>query len=241
MGSFPSVRYVSGLVGLIDPVKRSIANDMEPLSAPVTRRTGRPLSFDRDAALVSAMHLFWRHGYEATSVADLTRAMGITPPSLYAAFGDKRRLFLEAVDRYLGGLKAVERGIAGAASAHDAARNLLISAVLGDTGDDTPPGCLLASSLVTSSMEADAVRETLAEIRRGIEAALRVRIERDVCEGLLSSGSDAETLAGHVFAVVQGMSTQAKDGAGRSKLMAIVDAVMATWPKAACAPRSAAS
>ena len=204
---------------------------MKPSPALPARRTGRPLSFDRDAALLSAMHLFWRHGYEATSVADLTRAMGITPPSLYAAFGDKRRLFLEAVHRYLGGLEAVERSIADAASAHDAARDLLVAAALGDTGTDTPPGCLLASSLVTSSPEADAGREALAEIRRGIEAALRARIARDISEGLLPAGSDAEMLAGHVFAVVQGMSTLAKDGAGRDKLMGIAEAAMAGWPK----------
>ncbi|MEO3385094.1 TetR/AcrR family transcriptional regulator [Mesorhizobium sp. CAU 1741] len=201
------------------------------MSAPFVRRTGRPLSFDRDAALVSAMHLFWRHGYEATSVADLTRAMGITPPSLYAAFGDKRRLFLEAVDRYLGGIEDVEQRIVCAASAREAARDLLVAAALGDTGDDTPPGCLLASSLVTSSKEAEAVRETLADIRRGIEAALRARIERDIRKGVLPSGSDAEMLAGHVFAVVQGMSTLAKDGAGRGKLMAIADSAMACWPQ----------
>lgn len=177
------------------------------------------------------MHLFWRHGYEATSVADLTRAMGITPPSLYAAFGDKRRLFLEAVHRYLGGIEAIERRIADAPSAHDAARDLLVAAALGDTGDDTPPGCLLASSLVTSSKEAEAVRETLADIRRRIEAALRARIERDIHEGLLPSGSDAKILAGHIFAVVQGMSTLAKDGAGRTKLTGIVDSAMAAWPQ----------
>lgn len=215
---------------MIDRVKRSIVNDMESLSAPVVRRTGRPLSFDRDAALVSAMRLFWRHGYEATSVSDLTRAMGITPPSLYAAFGDKRHLFLEAVHRYLGGIEAIERRIADADSARNAARDLLVAAAVGDTGDDTPPGCLLASSIVTSSPEAEAVRETLADIRRAIEAALRARIERDIREGVLPSRSDAEMLAGHVFAVVQGMSTLAKDGAGRSKLLGIADSAMAAWP-----------
>ncbi|WP_292503642.1 TetR/AcrR family transcriptional regulator [Methylobacterium sp.] len=194
------------------------------------RRSGRPLSFDREAALVAAMHLFWQHGYEATSVSDLTQAMGITPPSLYAAFGDKRRLFLEAVDRYLGGTKAVEQSIENAASAKDAARDLLVAAVLGDTGEDTPPGCLLASSLVTSSREAAEVREALARIRRAIEAALRARIERDIGEGRLPAGTDDRALAGHVFAVVQGMSTLAKDGAGRDKLMRIVDAAMAGWP-----------
>jgi phosphoheptose isomerase len=93
------------------------------------------------------------------------------------------------------------------------------------------PGCLLASSLVSSSTEADAVRESLAAIRRSIEAALRARIERDICEGILPSGSDAEILAGHVFAVIQGMSTLAKDGASRTKLLGIVDRVTAGWPQ----------
>ena len=203
-------------------------------SAPnAARRTGRPLSFDREAALVSAMHLFWRHGYEATSIADLTRSMGITPPSLYAAFGDKRRLFLEAVQRYLGGAGTVTRSIEGAATARDAARDLLVAAVMGDTGDDTPPGCLLASSIVTSSTAAADIREALARIRRDIEAALRARIEVDIRAGLMPASSDAEALAGHVFAVVQGMSTLAKDGAGREKLLRIAGAAMASWPTVA--------
>lgn len=204
---------------------------MKSSSALIARNKGRPLSFDRELALVSAMHLFWRHGYEATSVADLTQAMGITPPSLYASFGDKRRLFLETVDRYLGGVEDVEQRIASAVSALEAARDLMISAAVGDTGDDTPPGCLLASSLVTSSKDAEPVREALADMRRRIEAALRARIDRDIHEGLLPSKSDSETMAAHVFAVVQGMSTLAKDGAGRDKLMGIVDAVMAGWQR----------
>ncbi|MDP1618076.1 TetR/AcrR family transcriptional regulator [Phenylobacterium sp.] len=180
------------------------------------------------------MHLFWRHGYEATSVAELTQVMGITPPSLYAAFGDKRRLFLEAVDHYLGGgAAAVVLSIKDAETGRAAARDLLTAAALGDTGEDTPPGCLLASSLVSSSAVADEVREELAEIRRRIEAALRARIEEDVRAGKAARDCDAEALAGHVFAVVQGMSTLAKDGAGRDKLLRIVDQTMAGWPAAA--------
>lgn len=203
---------------------------MEP-TAPLQRRTGRPLSFDRETALTAAMHLFWEHGFEATSIADLTRAMRITPPSLYAAFGDKQRLFREAVDRYLGGANAVERGISEAASAEAAARDLLTAAALGDTGADTPAGCLLASSMVSTSAGATGLREELATIRRAIEAALRERIERDVDAGLMPRDSDAEMLAGHVFAVVQGMSTLAKDGAGRAKLLRIAAAAMAGWPR----------
>ncbi|MGK7867861.1 TetR/AcrR family transcriptional regulator [Falsiroseomonas sp. E2-1-a20] len=194
------------------------------------RRHGRPLSFDREAALGTAMLLFWRHGYEATSVAQLTQAMGITPPSLYAAFGDKRRLFRAALHRYMTGARTVEQIIGEAASARDAARDLLVAAATGNTGEATPPGCLLASALVSGSAEEAELREELASIRRDIEARLRSRIAQDVAEGRLPSGCDAAALAGHTLAVIQGMSTLAKDGADRGKLLRIVETAMACWP-----------
>lgn len=203
---------------------------MERSSSPSPRRTGRPLSFDREAALNVAMRLFWQHGYEATSVSALTEAMEISPPSLYTAFGDKRRLFREAVDHYLGGSTAVPDSIERAETAYAAARDLLTSAAIGDTRDGMPPGCLLASSLVASSDAAAEVREELSAIRRSIERALRLRIERDICEGLLPADADADMLAGHVFAIVQGMSTLAKDGAGREKLLKIVSCALSAWP-----------
>ncbi|AJJ21046.1 Bacterial regulatory proteins%2C tetR family [Yersinia intermedia] len=193
-------------------------------------RTGRPLSFDRGAALKVAMHLFWQHGFEATSIAELTHAMRITPPSLYAAFGDKRRLFMETVDLYLGGVDTVTKGIDAATTARDAARELLTAAAIGHTGEDTPRGCLLASAIVSSSTRADDIREELADIRRHIEAALRSRIERDIRAGILPANADADMLAGHVFAVIQGMSTLAKDGANRDKLLRIVHGTMLGWP-----------
>lgn len=198
------------------------------------RRIGRPRSFDRETALDAAMHLFWSHGFEATSISDLIRTMGITPPSLYAAFGDKRQLFRACIERYLGGSGAatIVRSIAHAVTARDAAHDLLTAAAVGDTGDSTPPGCLLASSIVSSSADAADMREELAIIRREIEAALRARIQRDIDEGILPRDSDAGALAGHVFAVVQGMSTLAKDGADRDKLLRIVSSVMMCWPRA---------
>ncbi|WP_375381820.1 TetR/AcrR family transcriptional regulator [uncultured Sphingomonas sp.] len=194
------------------------------------RRTGRPLSFDRDTALAAAMHLFWRQGFEATSVAELTQAMGITPPSLYAAFGDKQRLCRAAIDRYLGGIEAVVARIEGAVTARAAARELLVAAAIHDTGEDTPLGCLVASSIVSSSPGAADLREEVAELRRTIEAALRRRIARDIRSGLLPATCDADIMAGHAVAVVQGMSTLAKDGAGRAKLLRIVEAAMQGWP-----------
>jgi AcrR family transcriptional regulator len=193
-------------------------------------RTGRPRSFDRSRALEAAKHVFWAQGYEGSSIADLTRAMNITPPSLYAAFGDKRRLFIEAVDDYLGGADNVVAAIAAAPSARKAAHDLLRAAAKGNTGANTPAGCLLAGSIVSSSPAAADVRETLSLIRRRIEAALRDRIAKDAAAGLLTRDDTPEALAGHIFALVQGMSTLAKDGAGRVKLLSIVATTMRSWP-----------
>ena len=131
-------------------------------TAPATRRrTGRPLSFDPDAALQQAMLLFWRHGYEATSLSDLTKAMGVTPPSIYAAYGDKKGLFLRAVQRYLTQPASPADIIARAPTARDAARVMVEGAAQAFTGDDTPPGCLLASAAIACSNAAGDVREEL--------------------------------------------------------------------------------
>lgn len=196
------------------------------------RKTGRPLSFNRDAALEQAMLLFWRHGYEATSLSDLRTAMGVTSPSIYTAFGDKKTLFLEAVHRYLSGPVTSERIIAEAATARDAAWGLLQSSVIGFTGIETPPGCLLASSAISCSAAAADVQAELAALRRTVEAMLRDRILRAIQSGELPAETDAEALAGHVMAVIQGLSTLARDGALREKLMRVASSAMAAWPAA---------
>ena len=204
-----------------------------PAHAPRAKK-GRPLSFDRDAALHQAMLLFWRHGYEATSLSDLTAAMGVTAPSIYTAFGDKKRLFLEAVDRYLSGPVTSDSIIEAAATAEDAAWGLLQAAALGFTGNDTPPGCLLASSAISCSAAAADVQGGLAAIRRRIEARLHDKIVQAIAAGELDA--DADALAGHVMAVIQGMSTLARDGAPRDKLMRVAAAAMLAWPKQPAPP-----
>jgi len=187
------------------------------------RRTGRPRAFDREAALHTAMLLFWRHGYEATSLADLTAAMGISPPSLYAAFGDKKALFRAAVERYLAGPVTSASLIATAPSARAAAAALLQAAAVGFTGADTPPGCLLATGAISCSTAAADVQGELAAIRRAVEATLRDRI---VADGL----PQADALAAHVMAVIQGMSTLARDGASQGRLLAVAEVALAGWP-----------
>ena len=205
---------------------------MKTTEARPQRRPGRPLGFDREAALHQAMLLFWRHGYEATSVNDLTRAMGITPPSLYTAFGDKKQLFMNAVKRYLSGAVTSESIIDGAPTAREAAAGLLQAATVGFTGDSTPAGCLLASSAISCSPAAADVQKALAKIRRKIEKRLRQKITRENAARNRKKTVDAEAIAGHIMAVIQGMSTLARDGATRDKLRSVASAAMLAWPDA---------
>lgn len=190
-----------------------------------SRLPGRPLSFDRDAALTQAMLEFWRHGYEATSLRDLTAAMGVTAPSIYAAFGDKRALFDAVVRRYVGDPPGALAIIARAPSARRAAEALLAAAAAGYTGEATPPGCLLAKASVGAPADLAAA---MAVIRAEIETALRARMEEAPRE--LPPGCDARTAAALVMAVIQGMAVLAHDGAPRDKLLAIARATLLAWP-----------
>jgi AcrR family transcriptional regulator len=194
------------------------------------RKGGRPLSFDRDAALEQAMLLFWRHGYETTSISDLTQAMGITAPSLYTAFGDKRRLFLEAASRYAGDPEAGSIAIDDARTAYDAACSILNGAVVAFTGKTTPPGCLLASATASGSPGSADVQAIIAGYRQRICARLCARIERDVTMGLLPNDTDAAALAALVVTVVQGLSVLARDGVERAALSRIAEASLNAWP-----------
>jgi AcrR family transcriptional regulator len=205
-----------------------ITTNIDPL--PSLRKKGRPLSFDREDALHKAMMLFWRHGYEATSLADLTTTLGVKPSSIYSVFGDKKRLFLEAVAKYLSGPVTSESIIAEAVDGREAARGLLRAAAEGFTGQDTPAGCLLASSAISCSEGANDVKEELAAIRRGIEAQLLKKVRESVKFGQLPKDTAAEALASLTMAVIQGMSTLARDGASRDKLLGMIDTVMLAWP-----------
>jgi AcrR family transcriptional regulator len=203
---------------------------MEILKRAVSRKAGRPLGFDRDTALREAMLLFWRHGYESTSVNELTKAMRITPPSLYTAFGDKKQLFLEAVELYTSGSVTSESIVDEASTASEAALGLLQASAIGFTGENTPAGCLLASSAISCSAAAQDVRNALGDIRLKIENRLRNKIREDQSLRKLKPKIDADALAGHIMAVIQGMSTLARDGATREKLLSIASAAMMAWP-----------
>ena len=203
---------------------------METSTATPPRRTGRPLSFDRAEALRQAKLTFWQHGYETTSIADLTAAMGISPPSLYTAFGDKKRLFLEAMRLYAGDPEDMTRGIIDAPSAYEAADALMTDAATAYTGRSTPKGCLLANATASGSAESVDVQAAVADVRQGIQTILQSRIRRDVEAGLLPPETQAAALAGLILAVTQGMSILARDGATRTSLLAIVQVALRAWP-----------
>jgi AcrR family transcriptional regulator len=192
---------------------------------------GRPRSFDRDAALESARMLFWRQGYESTSLFDLTSAMNIRPASLYAAFGSKEGLFMEALERYRSGVgSGLPRIMRTAATARDALRLLLEGTAASITRRAQPRGCMVVLSSLhgfTDSAELD--REMQRCRARDYEAVLE-RLHQAIALGELPQDCDPDAMAAFYMAVLQGMSVQARDGASRADLMGIAAQAMMGWP-----------
>jgi TetR/AcrR family transcriptional regulator, copper-responsive repressor len=205
-------------------------------------RTGRPRSFDRAEALECAIAVFWEHGYDTTSIALLTRALGIGAPSLYAAFGDKRTLFLEALDRYLRTYGAfTERALAEEPNARDAVERLLREAAAAYTGPEHPRGCLLITAATNCSPQSTDIAVHLREIRAVGARALTDKIAAAARTGELPAHTDAHALAAFYGAVIQGMSAQARDGATRADLEQIAEVALRAWPSAAGPAGEAAS
>ena len=194
-------------------------------------KTGRPLSFDRQAALKQAMLLFWQYGYEATSLSNLTKVMQISPPSLYTAFSDKKRLFLEAVEMYrTRGTITLAGMLKSAPTAHAAIATLLQGVAHVYTDPNTPAGCMLVSSATNCSEDSRDVQDALAKIRLGNEKLIRQRIQIDIDKGELPAATNADTLGALYMAIVQGMAVQARDGAKRSKLKNLAELAIQAWP-----------
>jgi len=194
---------------------------------------GRPLSFDRDAALETAMHVFWERGYEAASIADLTSAMGITPPSLYTAFGDKEQLFLEAIERYaLGYGSAGARALKEESTARAAIERWLMEAANELTQPCHPRGCMVVMAATNCSAAAERVQDALLLRRTEAIADVGRRIQGGIDNGELSPDTDAQDLANFYATIYQGMSMQAKDGATHESLVATVRTAMRSWPRA---------
>lgn len=177
------------------------------------------------------MYLFWNRGYEATSVSDLTHSMGITPPSLYAAFGDKKRLFLETVDRYQAGPGSfAQRALSDEPTAERSVRRLLMDTIESFCDPMHPKGCMVVLAATNCTAESSDVLDALAERRHAAERAIRDRIAAGRAAGELSAAADVNALAGMVVTTLYGLSIKARDGASRASLRKIVEQTLRAWP-----------
>lgn len=191
---------------------------------------GRPRSFDRTEALHQAMMVFWAKGYHAASMGDLTEAMGIAAPSLYAAFGSKEALYREAADHFTATESDEIVGpLATAATARDAVAGFLMASAGVFTRPGRPPGCMIVLSAVNAVGVGEDTAAKLREMRAGSVTALAARLRAGVEAGELPSHIDAEAIASYYVTVQQGMSIQARDGASRQQLEAIARGAMAAW------------
>jgi AcrR family transcriptional regulator len=191
---------------------------------------GRPREFDRDAALRRAMELFWERGYEATTLDDLTRVMGIGKPSLYAAFGCKEDLFREALALFDATSGAeTNRALREEPTARRAVEAMLLGNAQYHAGRGKPAGCMIVLAAALGSPQSRAVRDHAAELRRGGRESLRRRVEQGIADGDVPAGTDAGRVAGFYTAVLHGMSIEARDGASRKVLHGIVGTAMDAW------------
>ncbi|AJY14404.1 TetR/AcrR family transcriptional regulator [Burkholderia dolosa] len=192
---------------------------------------GRPRSFDKEAALERAMQVFWRLGYEGASMADLTSAMGIASPSLYAAFGSKEALFRQALEHYSATEgQEIWGGVERADTAYAAVQSYLMETARVFTRRSKPAGCLIVLSALHPAERSDTVRQTLIAMREQTVDALRARIEQGIATGEIAAHANVDAIARYYVTVQQGMSIQARDGASRRDLEAIAHAALAAWP-----------
>jgi len=191
---------------------------------------GRPRSFDMTHALDGAMEVFWRKGYEGASLVDLTAAMGINSPSLYAAFGSKEGLFRAVLDHYDKTRAGFLNEVLSADTARGAAERFLFGLADKVTGPDNPPGCLLIQSGMTCGEESSAIPREVARHRAGAELALRERFECAKSDNDLPKDTDAAALARYLMAVSNGMCIHAAAGASRKELRQTAEYALAAWP-----------
>ncbi len=191
---------------------------------------GRPRAFDPETALDRALQVFWRKGYEGASLADLTRAMRINRPSMYAAFGNKEALFLKALDRYAEGPVSFMRDALAEPTARAVAERLFRAAAELLTDKRHAPGCLMVQGALACSEAAEPIRRELISRRAAGECDLRKRFDRAKSEGDLPADSVPADLARYVVTVLHGMSVQAAGGAGREELQRVAELALRNWP-----------
>ncbi|HEY1686442.1 MAG TPA: TetR/AcrR family transcriptional regulator [Tepidisphaeraceae bacterium] len=198
------------------------------------RRPGPPKAFDADVALKAAMFVFWRKGFDGATLSDLTRAMGINRPSLYATFGDKESLFSQAINRYGEQGQAVLGKCEFAVTARQFVEKLLRTQVGFYTEPGQPPGCFFIQGAIASGASKFA-QETTRERRIFNEQALAARLSRGDWPEQIPTGFTPKELAAYIASIANGMAIRAADGASRHDLYRVVELALAFWPEHAAA------
>ncbi len=193
-------------------------------------KLGRPRCFCEEAALDAAMRVFWEKGYEGASLSDLTEAMGINRPSLYAVFGNKEELFRRAMVRYADGPAAYIREALMEPTARAVVEALLKGSVrlLGDPRN--PRGCFSVRGALAGGSEADAVRNALTDWRRHGEAEIQKRLKRAQTEGDLAKDVDAGDLTRYLTTILNGLGIQAANGASKAELTRVAEMALRSLP-----------
>jgi AcrR family transcriptional regulator len=192
--------------------------------------SGRVRQFDLDEALDRALEVFWTRGYEGATLPELTRAMGINRPSLYAAFGNKEQLFRKALDRYQTGPMSFLNEALRKPTARAAVEAIFSGFVRMQRGCDKARGCLVVSGALACGAEAETVRRELAQLRQAMVKTLRERFKRAVREGDLPAETDCATLARYTATVLGGLAVQAASGATEKELRLVSALSMKAWP-----------
>jgi AcrR family transcriptional regulator len=192
---------------------------------------GRPKAFNPDKALDTALRVFWEKGYEGTSLNDLTTAMGINKPSLYATFGDKAELFRKVVDHYVRQQAALWKDAFALPTGEAAVREILSSIADALTNGKNPHGCLLVQAALSCGDEADCIKNELARKRAESEHLLYARLLRAQEEGELAPSVNIAGLARYFSTILRGMSVEASAGATRAQMQSVVDLAMSAWPQ----------
>lgn len=191
---------------------------------------GRPLAFNLDEALDAALNVFWSRGYEGTSMAELTEALGINKPSIYAAFGNKEELFRQALARYVTGPVAFVAAVKKQTTARQVVECFLLQAVDFFTNKDTPNGCLIVQAALTCGQSSSAIQQELMAYRKHFEAGFAERFEQAKGDGDLPQQADSKKLAKYIATIHQGMSVQASTGATREELIGVAEMALKNWP-----------
>ncbi|MTJ00079.1 MAG: TetR/AcrR family transcriptional regulator [Marinobacter adhaerens] len=191
---------------------------------------GRPRSFDREAALAQMTELFWRQGYDATSVADLTESIGVNTPSLYAAFGNKEKAYCEAVDYYRHNEgQRVWENVEAQTSARDAVATMLQTSAEEFTRSNKPRGCMVVLGALSMADSNAAIVKRMKGYRAEARAKLVAKIQSGIENGELPDTADAESIAGFYDSVQLGMAVRARDGASRQELKQTAELALRSW------------